>query len=120
MHNTIYELAISAMQSLQVSSVALTQMANFVLSSEQETHGLGIAIILRNPSTLHLLQCKGRNTHDLTTTPTTKNSSKRSVLRACDCSVSYSEANYNLGQADRAAAAPPALILNMFVVVVGP
>jgi hypothetical protein len=39
MHNTIYELAISAMQSLQVSSVALTQMANFVLSSEQEIHG---------------------------------------------------------------------------------
>ncbi len=49
MHNTIYELAISAMQSLQVSSVTLTQMANFVLSSEQETYGLGIAIIFTQP-----------------------------------------------------------------------
>jgi hypothetical protein len=45
---------------------------------------------------------------------------KQTKCTACDCSVSYSEANYNLGQADRAAAAPPALILHMFVVVVGP
>jgi hypothetical protein len=73
-----------------------------------------------SPSTLHLLQCKGRNTQDLTTNSATKNSSKRSVLRAYDCSGSYFEANHNLDQADCAKAAPPALILHTFFVVVAP